>query len=67
MKYPEDYLKEYRCAKVSQGLNWYKDYLVGEDVSEPPQEKVLIWLQYAIEVLDALDDNPEAKEIIDYA
>lgn len=67
MKYPEDYLKECRCAKASEGLSWYEDFLNGEDVGEPPREKLLIWVGYAAEVLRALEDHPEAKEIIDYA
>ncbi len=67
MKYPEDYLKEKKCAKASEGLNWYVDFLNGEDVGEPPREKLILWLEYAVEVLGVLDDHPEAKEIIDYA
>ena len=55
------------CDKVSEGLSWYEDFLRGEDVGEPPQEKLLIWLSYAVQVLQALDDNPKAKEMIDYA
>ena len=67
MKYPQDHLKEQTMKNAAEGLSWYRDWLAGEDVGEPPKDKLTIWLDYAIEVLEVIEDNPNVKEIIDYA
>lgn len=53
-------------SKTVAGLIKYQYWRRGGDCAMPDPKELGAWIDYAIEVLEAIDNDPELKERINY-